>query len=395
MSQPSPVADAALPAADDLVARVRALTPEIAARAVATNERRDTPAETIAALKQAGLLRIFQPSRWGGLQGDPLAFYAIQNAIAEACPSTAWVYGVLAVQSFILARFDVRAQEDLWGSDRHALAASSFAPVGTAAPVEGGYRLCGRWSFASGSTHSQWALLGAKKAAPAAPEGQAETAIFLVPRKDYELHDVWRTFGLRGTGSNDVCVNDAFVPHHRMLCLDPGVQTLTSASMPGPALYRLPWLYLFSSSISNFAVGAARGALHSFLAATRGRTSPITGTSVQQNPVLQQAVARLHAETEATEAMYGRHIRQLQRCVTADVPLPVSEGLLLRTQLTSALRRLTAVLDELQLLQGARAVHLDSPVTRVWLDLAAARAHIGNDPALASTMLGATLLQSA
>lgn len=379
---------------DELVAVARALAPAIASRVAAANEHRDTPAETISALREAGLFRVFQPARWGGLEGDPRSFYAIQNAIAEACPSTAWVYGVLSVQSFVLARFDARAQEDVWGADPLALACSSFAPVGTATPVDGGYRLGGRWSFGSGSSHAQWALLGARVSGATTVGGRPDTAIFLLPRKDYELLDVWHTFGLRGTGSNDIRAQDVFVPSHRLLRLDPGVQTISGRDLPGPALYRLPWLYLFSSSISNFAIGAARGALKAFCTATRDRVSPMTGIVAQENPALQQAVARLHAELDTTEAMYARHIERLQDHVISDVPLPMADGLLLRTQLTSALRRITAALDELLLLQGARAVSLESPLTRVWLDLSAARAHIGNDPATAATMLGATLLQS-
>lgn len=358
------------------------------------NQRRDIPFKTIAGLRQADLFRIFQPACWGGLEGDPRGFYAVQNVISEVCPSTAWVYGVLSVQSFVLARFSPQAQEDVWGADRLALICSSFAPVGTATPVEGGYRLSGRWSFASGSTHAQWALLGARIGNPDATEERPDTAIFLVPRKDYELLDVWHTFGLRGTGSNDIRAPGVFVPRHRMLRLDPGIQTIARADMPGPALYRLPWLYLFSSSISNFAIGAARGALQAFFTATRSRVSPMTGVVAQENPALQQAIARLHAEIDTTEAMYGRHIERLQDHVTADSPLPMPDALLLRTQLTSALRRITAALDELLVLQGARAVNLDSPVTRIWLDLSAARAHLGNDPALASKMLGASLLES-
>lgn len=388
-------AEAIQPATRALVATARELAPAIAAGAEAACERRDIPPEIIAELRRAELFRILQPARWGGLEGDPRSFYAVQNVIAEACPSTAWVYGVLSVQSFVLARYDPRAQEDVWGADGRALACSSFAPVGSATPVDGGYRLSGRWSFASGSSHAQWALLGARISGPEGRTERPDTAIFLVSCKDYEILDVWHTFGLRGTGSNDIAVDAVFVPQHRVLRLDPGIQPLARAALPGPALYRLPWLYLFSSSVSNFAIGAARGALGAFCAATRGRISPLTGVVAQENPVLQQAIASLHAEIDATEAMYGRHIGRLQRQVSADVPLPMPDALLLRTQLTSALRRITAALDELLVMQGARAVNLDSPVTRTWLDLSAARAHLGNDPTLASRMLGAALLESA
>src|SRR3546814_19549044 len=83
------------PQADSLVARARALAPQIQASVEAVDRLREVPAETIKAIHEAGLFRIFQPTRWGGLQHDPRMFFDIQNALAEVCASTAWVYGVL------------------------------------------------------------------------------------------------------------------------------------------------------------------------------------------------------------------------------------------------------------------------------------------------------------
>lgn len=374
----------------DLAERLSPVLPLIARLVPEANERRDIPAETIEALRRSDLIRLFQPRRWGGFEADPRSFYALQNQIAEVCGSTAWVYGVLSVQAFVVALFDEDAQADVWEEDPRALVCSSFAPVGSAVPVEGGYRLSGRWSFSSGSSHAGWALLGAKLSAPDGRPGGL--TLFLVPRADFAIADVWNTFGLRGTGSNDIVAQDIFVPRHRSLTLDPGIQNRRSEHRPGPPLYRMPWLYLFASSISNWAVGAARGALDGFLDVTRARVSPLSGKVAREDPAAQQAAARLLAEIDSIEAMYDRHIALLQRHVAADTVLPMRDAWLCRSQLTSALRRLTACVDALMLLQGARAIDLASPVARTWLDLSAARAHIGNDPTIATTMLGAELI---
>lgn len=384
------LATGAAASADELIGRARTLLPGIAGRVAEVDRLRDTPDATVAELLESDLLRLFQPAGRGGYEADPRIFFTIQNMIAEACLSTAWVYGVLSVQSLVIALFDERAQADVWSKDGRATATSSFAPVGKAERVADGFRLDGRWTFASGSTHAQWALLGAKIAMT--PGGQPEPRLFLVPRADYEIVDVWHTFGLRGTGSNDIIVRNAFVPEHRMFQLDPGVQNLTGAGQPASPLYRLPWLYLFTGAISNLAIGGARGALRHYLENSRGRVALFSGNAAKENLEVQQAAARLHAEIDTVEAMFDRHLTLLQRHVAADTPIPMQDGLLLRTQLTSSLRRLTAHVDQLMLLQGARAIQLASPVTRAWLDLCAARTHIGNDPAGATTLLGQSLI---
>lgn len=364
------------------------LLPRIAARAPEADGLRDIPAETIAELRAAGLFDLYKPRRWGGREARPEVFLSLQNKLAQHCPSTAWVFGVLNVQALVVALFPERAQADVWGDGDGTLVSSSFAPTGTASPVEGGYRLSGRWTFASGSTHTGWSLLGARiEGLPAAEASR----LLLVPRCDYAIEDVWDTFGLRGTGSNDIIARDVFVPAHRVHQLDTGLWTVPAADRPGPVLYRLPWLYLFTAGISNLCVGIGRAALKAFMAASKDRVSPLTGQAALENPAVLQTAARLHAETDAVAAQFERHVAVLWDHAERDEPLDSRMVWTLRAQETSALRRIAECVDELMLHLGARSIRSDSPLARLWLDLMAARAHIGNDPAASLTMLGSKL----
>lgn len=377
------------PSVELLLERAKALAPAIAARRADADARRDVPGETIEALREAGLLRALQPARWGGLELDPRAVLDLQNVFAEACPSTAWVYGVLSVQAFLLARFDPRAQGDVWGSDPDALISSSFQPVGQVAEADGGFTLSGRFSFSSGSSHCGWALLGGML--PPGPSRPApEMRLFLVPRADYAIDDVWHVIGLKGTGSNDIVVENAFVPAHRTYSPDSGLLPLP-ASSGLPALYRLPWMYLFTSMISNLGTGAARGALAVFVEATRSRTS-VAGVPARENPTYLGAIARTAAAIEAEELLARHNLGRLIEAVAEDREVPLGEATLYRAQLTSAMRRMAALVDELQLLLGARGIRSDNVLARTWLDLAAARAHAGNDPAATFGQLGRELL---
>ncbi|WP_264425554.1 acyl-CoA dehydrogenase family protein [Novosphingobium sp. KCTC 2891] len=378
------------PSLASLMHRVEPLLPRIAARAQEADALRDIPVQTIDELRAAGLFDLYKPRRWGGKELRPEVFLALQNALAEQCPSTAWVFGVLNVQALVVALFSEQAQADVWADGQGALVSSSFAPTGTATPVEGGYRLSGRWTFASGSTHTAWSLLGARiEGLPAAEASR----LLLVPRADYAIEDVWHTFGMKGTGSNDIVARDVFVPAHRVHQLDTGVWTVPAADRPGPTLYRLPWLYLFTAGISNLCVGIGRAALKAFIASNKSRVSPLTGQAALDNPAVLQVAARLHAETDAVAAQFERHVALLWDHAERDEPLDSRTVWTLRSQETSALRRIADCVDEMMLHMGARAIRNDSPLVRPWLDLMAARAHIGNDPTNSLTMLGSKLMK--
>src|SRR3979411_2788910 len=172
------------PAPADVIARARAVRPALAARSLDGRRARRIPDETIADMQRAGFFRVLQPKRWGGYEMDLGTFYEIQLALAEGDMSTAWIYGVSGVHPWFMALLDDRAAQEVWGRDTSTLICSSLMPAGKATAAEGGFRLSGRWRYASCCDHCEWALLGAMVASDSggAPEGR----IFLLSQKDYE-----------------------------------------------------------------------------------------------------------------------------------------------------------------------------------------------------------------
>ena len=132
-------------------------------------------------------------------------------ALGEGDMSVAWVYGVVGVHPWFVALLDDRAAQDIWGKDDTTLICSSLMPAGVAKPVDGGFRISGRWKYASGCEHCEWAFLGGTV------RGQARTtgASSSFRTSDYEIVDTWHVPGLKGTGSHDIVVEDAFVPEYR------------------------------------------------------------------------------------------------------------------------------------------------------------------------------------
>lgn len=317
---------------NEVLESVRALLPAIGKRAAATDEDRRIPDATIEELAGAGVFRMLQPARYGGLEADPVDFYQVVRAISAVCCSTGWVASVLGVHPWQLGLFPGRAQEDVWGEDRNTRVSSSYAPVGRLTPVDGGYRLAGRWSFSSGCEHASWALLGALVVG--AQGRPVDFLTVLVPRCDYRIEDMWDVVGLRGTASNDILVESAFVPGHRVLrnyeqarLKVPGQQV-----NPGP-LYRLPFGAIFTSAITAPVVGAVSGGYASYVSRMKERVRlSLGGGSFAEDPFAQVAIARAASDIDATVLQMDRNLRELSQLAATGGEIPME--LRLRTGAT-------------------------------------------------------------
>src|SRR5437667_2054672 len=190
-----------------MLERARALIPRLADRAPAAAAARQLPAETIAEYHAAGILRILQPRRFGGIQGRFSLFSQIVEELTYGCASSAWVYAVLGEHQWIIASYPEQAQIDVWGDDPDAVAASSLAPRAAATPVPGGWRLSGHYSFSSGCDHAQWAILGVFLGEIGDPR---TIAYLLVPLAETEILDDWQVLGLAGTGGQSLTGSEAF-----------------------------------------------------------------------------------------------------------------------------------------------------------------------------------------
>jgi 3-hydroxy-9,10-secoandrosta-1,3,5(10)-triene-9,17-dione monooxygenase len=184
---------------DDLLPRVDALLPGIAARAAKTDRDRRVPDETIAELTKAELLNVLLPTSLDGLEADFSVFSAITHRLAAACGSTAWVYVVLAETAWIAALFPKKAQDEAWERAADPVFCASIVPFGKATKVDGGYRIDGRWSYLSGSDHASWVVLSATADQET---GQGNIVDVLVRKSEIEMLDDWHVLGLAGTASN-------------------------------------------------------------------------------------------------------------------------------------------------------------------------------------------------
>ncbi|MHB9879379.1 acyl-CoA dehydrogenase family protein [Pacificimonas sp. ICDLI1SI03] len=371
--------DATEPTRDELVERAREMIPTLKARAAKALADRKIPEETIAEMKEAGFFRILQPRRWGGYEMHPNVFFDVQKLLAEGCMSTGWVYGVVGCHPYEMALFHDQAQQDVWGEDNSVLVSSSYQPVGKVEHVEGGFRLSGRWGFSSGSQHCDWVLLGAM--VPTEEGNPPDMRTFLVPRSDYQIDETWETFGLQGTGSHDVVVDNAFVPDYRthkasdgFMCQNPGQK-----ENDGP-LYSLPWAQVFVRSVSTAALGGAHAAVKAAVEIAQSRISTNTGKASKADPILMAAIARAHAQVAEMELMLATSFDTMMDKAERGDELTLDERATYRYHSSTVVRRSAELVDELLPLLGGRAIYMSSPIVQPWLDLNAARAHVANDP---------------
>lgn len=384
-------ADRVDPTAEELVARATAMIPVLRSREANTLQAGQVPQETIDALQEAGFFRVLQPKRYGGYEMSPLTYGRIARILAEGCMSTAWVYAVVAVHNWELALFDDRAAQDVWGRDGDVRICSSYMPVGRVTRVDGGYRLSGRWNFSSGSGHCDWVILGANIPSQTAGD-PPEPRNFLLPRSDYQILDNWDVMGLQGTGSNDILVENAFVPDYRTVRDD----DLFAMDCPGHAvntapLYKIPFAQIFNRTVSSTSLGTLKRALDSFVDATRSRRTTYTGERLARDSSVQFAISEVERILDEQVLVMERDLAELlERAVSGDWPLDRRAALAAAT--TATVSRCVRGIDILMEFSGAKALFRGHPVRQAFLDIHCARAHVANNPYPYGRNRGAMLL---
>lgn len=386
--------DGALPAdVRVLLERARTMIPRLTQRAASCTAARTVPAETIAEYHEAGILRILQPRRFGGLQGRFSLFSRIVEELTYGCASSAWVYAVLAEHQWIIAQYPEQAQIDVWGDDPLAVASSSLAPRAAAKKVAGGWRLSGKFPFSSGCDHAQWAILGAFL-------GQAgdlhSVAYLLVPLADIEIVDDWQVLGLAGTGSKSLALHDVFVPEHRCVM----VADLFAGTPPGAELYpdypvvRAPRGFLVSYSLPPVAIALGRRALDLVCRDLSTRISRGVA-KMADSEVVQMVIGEAAAAIDsATLSLH--HGRDFSTdAVSSGRRITAAEALRARRDMVYAQHQVGWAMERLCELSGARWVYDSDPLQEMRRDVMTIVTHHAASRSAAYAPYGQMLLNRA
>jgi 3-hydroxy-9,10-secoandrosta-1,3,5(10)-triene-9,17-dione monooxygenase len=359
----------------ELLARAEALIPVLRERAAHAEELRRLPDETIADLHESGLFRVLQPKRVGGSELPFRSLVELVTAIARGDGSTAWVLANLAAHHWLVGMWPKEAQDEVWGQSPDSLIGSALIfPRGRARPVDGGYRLSGRWPFSSGVDAAAWNLFGA--IVNDEETGAVEPRIFLLPAADYTIIDTWHVVGLAGTGSKDVAVEDVYIPGYRTIPVDRITGGPTPGSAVNPAvLYQLPAVSLFGFCIAAVSLGIAQGAIEYFVETMRTRTSYYTGRSLADFVTLQVHVAEATAFADAARAVMFGDCDEATRSVSEGHVPDLHQRARYRRDGAFAAMLCTKAVDLLFAATGGGAIYARNPLQRAFRDVHAANAH--------------------
>jgi alkylation response protein AidB-like acyl-CoA dehydrogenase len=385
--------DTALP--DDervMLERARALVPLLAERAPAAAAARQLPPETIAEYHAAGILRILQPRRFGGMQGRFSLFSRIVEELAYGCASSAWVYAVLAEHQWIIAQYPEEAQIDVWGDDPEAVASSSLAPREAARRMPGGWRLSGRYPFSSGCDCAQWAIIGAFLGEKGDPR---HVAYLLVPLGEVEIVDDWQTLGLLGTGSKSLVLHDVFVPEHRTVM----VSDLFAGTPPGALVHpdypvlRAPRGFLVSYSLPPVAIALGRRALDIACGSLARRVSRGV-TKVAESEVAQMVIGEAAAAIDVATLLLHTGRESSTAAVSSGRKVTEAEALRARRDMVFAQHQVGWALDRLCELDGARWVYDSDELGAIRRDVMTILTHHAASRQAAMAPYGRMLLTS-
>ena len=376
-----------------MIGRAEALIPQLRERASRTEELRRLPPETERDLHDAGLFRIVQPQRVGGSEFDYVALVDCAEAIGRADASVAWNLANLASHHWMLGMFDSRAQDLIWGRDVNALIASSFIfPAGRARKVDGGYTLRGSWPFSSGVDSCEWNMLASVVSSDDEADG-IEYRIFLLNKSDYQIIDTWNATGLRGTGSNDVEVHDAFVAEPMTVAVNDlgGGPTPGSAVNPNP-LYALPVFSLFPYVLSGVALGNGQACLDDYIKVARHRASTYNRAKLGDLQSTQIKIAEASAKIDAA--------RRIMRSTCIEAMADARRGLVQDVALKTRLRRdgaysvnlCTEAVSLLFAASGARGLSTAAALQRQFRDAHAINSHLAFNFDAAGTNYGRVAL---
>ena len=368
LASPPNQAEAVAPATPDFPARARALAPRIAEAAARIERERQLPPELLAALHDAKLFRMLLPRSVGGGEVDPVTYVKTIETIAKADASTAWCIAQASGGSMGAAYLAPEAARTVYGADDAVMAAGPGTTNTRAQVVEGGYRVTGNWSFASGSRHATWfgghCLVYEPDGSLRAVDGKPTDRTMLFARASVTVEDTWDVIGLRGTGSDTYFIRDLFVPEAFSYTRD----SAADRREHGP-LYRFTGYQMFATGFAAIALGIGRAALDEFIDLA-ARKVPKMGTIVlRDSAVIQSQVAVSEARLLSARALLINTLQELWDMASNGQRLPPPLQARLRLAATFAIHQARDVVDACYHAAGATAIFASNPFERRFRDI--------------------------
>jgi alkylation response protein AidB-like acyl-CoA dehydrogenase len=346
---------------------VRSAAPVIDEHLETIERDRLLPKEVVRALIDAGAFRMLVPRSLGGDEIDPVTACEVIEELAIRDGAVGWCAMIGACNGLFGGLLPRVGASEIY-ADRDVVLAGQFRPSGTAVQVDGGYRVTGRWPFASGIMHSTW-LMGGCQIVTSSGAGAGEPKLMFMPRGDATVLDTWHVGGLRGTGSHDFEANDVFVPASRTVSFaDPPVE-------PGP-LYGLPSIALFATMIASVPLGIARHAIEVFKGLGGVKKPMFSQGLLRDGAVAQSHLGEAEGFLRAGRAFLFESVRSAWQIAQRGERLSWHDRCLLWLSSTQAVTQALHAVDLVYRAGGAASVYTSSRLERCLRDIRAASQHL-------------------
>lgn len=355
------------------VEAARALAPLIREYAAQIEQDRRLPAALVEAFARAGLFRLCVPHAFGSVEADPDTIVRTIEAVAAADGSAGWCVMIAATSGVLSAYLVDDVAREIYGSS-DAITGGVYAPQGKAVAVDGGYRVNGRWAFASGCEHCSWLMGGCVVVNDGAPRllrnGLPDSRLMLFPAAAAQVIDTWTVSGLRGTGSHDIAITDVFVPETHAVSL-----ITDRPRQPGP-LYAFPVFGLLALGIAGVALGIARSAVDELTGLAVAKIPGGSRKRLAERAVVQMHVAEAEAALRSARAFLLETIGDAWETARARGEISLQQRALLRLAATHATTSAATVVDLMYNAGGGTSVYATSPLQRRFRDIHVVTQHM-------------------
>jgi alkylation response protein AidB-like acyl-CoA dehydrogenase len=373
---------------DALVARARALQPLLREHAAEADAQRSLTEQVHAALTDAGMFRIAAPTHFGGYDADMRTLVEVIEELSVADASAAWLVAIAATSCSTVGGMSKQAQEEIFSNGPDARIAGSLTPA-IAERVEGGVRISGQWSYASGSRYAQWAAI---TGALTDDTGEIiDVVMGIAPASQMTVKDTWHTVGMRGTGSNTYVCENVFVPTHRLLSMKPANEN-TEPLPSDEAIHRLPFAPLATVLLVAPLLGAGRAAIE--LVIEKAAVKPVSHTHFARqidSTAVRTQIANA-ALTVTTARLLAYDCADRLDASTHGEPLDYPTRARLKAQAGRAAEQVLEAIQSLISIHGAGSFAEANRLQQIWRDANTAARHASLNPLVGCETYGEALL---
>ncbi|MCC4723026.1 acyl-CoA dehydrogenase [Salinicoccus sp. RF5] len=326
--------------------------------------------EVVELMKEVGITQMMVPKNQGGPDVSLRTFVKVLRKVANYNVSAAWLTFLYPLHNMLPAYLPKESQEKIYNDG--GLIADIFAAVGEAERVEGGYRVSGKWNFVSGINHASWVGVGVKVDNG---EGGKEVILPMLYKDQFTIVENWDTFGLRGSGSNQIIVEDVFVPDDMIFMPEQAEEIRRPADddyEKDYPLYHVPLFPAFYFGFPVMAVGAAERMIEEFKKATEKRVRLMDGVRESESPRSQRVMAEITTELKTAEALLDKYITLLEEYEENGAETPNSEFFALRTKI---IKTTTEIGMRILLTLGGGALYKGGPIELFFRDIVSLATH--------------------